>query len=318
MNWRAHADSFSRATEKILNAREPVDLSGLLQEEGVSDGETILGVPEAQISYLEFLFFQAEGPYSPSFQRIAPAISLLFSASEPLRTLLNLNAADAIGNMILNKRGRLKFAIADHLELILVLDWWSRFGLLPVCPRDIFDAILKKTTIAERIEKRDPVLLLRLAEVFPAYWRERAPDCSFDELRENLGKITPLPSHRRYHALYKQIRAQNRDLLSVIREEEERILPMEERRNHYLAYLVRKYLGDSCQICGCTSDITIHHIIPLSKQGYDRAENMMAVCRRHHDEIHAGKIQVEKIGTEIRVRSDTKEDIIPGIRYPEE
>jgi len=41
-----------------------------------------------------------------------------------------------------------------------------------------------------------------------------------------------------------------------------------------------KRLGGKCQMCGSTEDITIDHIIPLSKGGTNHIDNLQPLCRR--------------------------------------
>lgn len=308
LNWRRYQDEFDLLVDKLRSDElsEEVSLSFMVQRICKNDpaqDQTILGVESFLLAFLEFLFSRAEGPYSPQFSLYAGVIRTVFSASAPLCILLDLNGADTIGNMILNKRGRLKFAIADNLELMLLLDWWSRFGLQPVTEREAFDAILRKSTISRRIASSDPGLILRLLEVFPSYRSEFCSDIlTREDLLASQTVISTLPSHRRYRRLYSLLLDQGSDLQDMIRQEEKRVLPMHVRRNTFLSFLVKQLHKETCQICDlCNpsdqdSPITVHHIVPLADGGMDSARNMLVVCRHHHQAIHAGQIQVRMNG----------------------
>jgi len=43
-----------------------------------------------------------------------------------------------------------------------------------------------------------------------------------------------------------------------------------------------------CQVCGATST-DIHHVVYKSQQGKDTADNLIALCRHHHDQAHFKK-----------------------------
>ena len=279
LNWRKYQDRFEHLSEEILSAQTPFEASLLPKLNEICHDDPaadllILGAEAPLLAYLEFLFARAEGPYSPLFVSYSRLITLVFRLSFPLRTLLDLNAADAIGNMILNRRGRLKFAIADELELSLLLERWPMFGLMPVMERQVFDAILKKSDISHRISSEDPDLLVRFLEVFPQYQSEFIPA---GKTREDLIAArqdrSALPSQRRYHRLYTRLLEQGYDVRHMIRDEEQRILPIHMRRNTFLSFLVKQLHGGECQICALTgqsnqtgeSPITVHHIIPLSE-----------------------------------------------------
>ncbi len=260
--------------------------------------ECVLGVPCSSIAFLEYLFHRAGGPYSPEFEWIAPVIQIFLVNSPDISRLLNLNAPDALANMVLNKRGRLKFLISDQCELEIILLWWERFGLSPVTSRMVFDAVMSKPTIRERIKNGDPLLILRLLDVFPQWAGEVNPKgFSREVLLHAAGSITRPPSERRYHQVYVDALKKGRDIHSLIKEEERRTLPMQMRRNRYLAYLVRTLHGNVCQICAAmglstTGPVHVHHIVPLSFGGPDRAANMIVLCPLHHQSVHEGKISI--------------------------
>jgi len=318
LNWRKYQKQFKDLSDEILYQQNHSDTSLLprLQEICHDDPASdllILGAEAPLLAYLEYLFARAEGPYSPSFISYSRLITQVFRLSLPLRTLLDLNAADAIGNMILNRRGRLKFAVADELELSLLLEQWPIFGLRPVTDRQVFDAILQKSDINHRISSGDPDLLVRLLEVFPQYQSEFIPSGKTrEELIAARQDRSPLPSQRRYHRLYTRLLEQGYDIRQMIREEEQRILPIQMRRNTFLSFLVKQLHKGVCQICAVKdqshhaddSPITVHHIIPLSDGGADTARNMLVVCMNHHQAIHDGKIGV-CLTEMIEIRCDT-------------
>jgi hypothetical protein len=309
VNWRRYRDEFETLAQGIKsgeysNRDITTALRTICRDDSALD-EMHLGTESFVVSFLEFLFFSAEGPYSPGFLRYAPVIESLIRSSDNLRLLINHNAANALSNMVLNKRGKLKFSIADSLELTQLLDWWVRFGLTPVNRREVFDAALLKPTIPHRLTYHDPGLLIRLAEVFPEYLDKFWPDSlTYEEAQLHLETIAELPSRRRYRHVLNEMIQEGYSLQDVIAQEESRILPVQIRRKTFLAYLVKKQHNDTCQICnalGCTatskaekSVITVHHIVPLSQGGEDIASNMLVVCSRHHKAIHAGTIQVTK------------------------
>ncbi|MDD1724955.1 MAG: HNH endonuclease, partial [Methanospirillum sp.] len=269
----------------------------------------ILGVEPCLLAYLEYLFHEAKGPYSPEFAFTAETIRFVFSSFPALRALINLNAPGAIANMVLNRRGRLKFLISDQTELAVVLDWWKTFGLVPVTQKEVFDAVLDKPTIPDRLERGDPLLILRLCDVFPEYEPVINPrGISRSDLHSAAGTVTHPPSERRYRRVYESYAKEGRDIWSVIHEEEQRILPIQVKRNRFLAYLVRMAYGNSCQVCRSLGEVspgqvTVHHIVPLSRQGKDLAENMLVVCMQHHQAIHTGAMDVSVENGMIRVRS---------------
>ncbi len=317
LNWHRYCLQFHRLAVELISDRYPdpscltADLCQICRDDPVCN-ELRLGVESFRIAFLEYLFAQAEGPFSGKFSEYGRAIRILLGSSEPLRNLISFNAPDAIGNMVLNKRGRLKFLIADHLELMMLLEWWPRVGLEPVSEHDVLDAILKKPYIHHRLASGDPGVLLRLLEVFPDYqddfWKEQV---SREDLAARLETLTPPPSYRRYHRLYTTYLKEGTDIREIINQEENRILPLQQTRNTFLAYLVKKFHNDSCQVCKVCGtghedrDIAVHHIIPLSCGGEDRAWNMLVVCRPHHQAIHDSRVHVS-VDDAVHIRCDSK------------
>ena len=320
MHWRDCIPCFDLLTERMrsgdISAGSDIRAAIQLCTAGQAGSDDLtLGVPSSSIAYLEYLFHKAGGPYSPDFGWIAKIIRTFFLSSPDLQQLINLNAADALANMVLNKRGRLKFLISDQVELGIILEWWERFGLMPVSSLDVLNAILNKSTIRDRIDKGDPLLILRLLDVFPECTDEVNPE-GYD--RETLihaaGTITRPPSERRYHRLYTRAMRSGLDINLLIREEEKRVLPMQMRRNRYLAYLVKILHGNTCQICSAMGEegsgsVEVHHIVPLSMNGKDRADNMITVCSRHHKAVHSGELVLEMADGSIRIKSNNKTEV---------
>jgi 5-methylcytosine-specific restriction endonuclease McrA len=49
-----------------------------------------------------------------------------------------------------------------------------------------------------------------------------------------------------------------------------------------------------CVICGAIEDLTVHHLISAAEGGTNDADNLAAVCLRHHQAIHRGEIELAK------------------------
>lgn len=315
VNWRRHLSELDQLVEEISMKNEltELELKVSLHQILRNDPEynnSHLGVPSPIVAFLEFLFFRAEGPYSPQYSKYTRMISMIFSCSQPLRLLLDLNAPDAIGNMVLNRRGRLKFSIADNLELDLVLQSWNSFGLSPVNRRAVFEAVLHKASVSRQLALQNPTLIMRLFEVFPEFKGEYWPPAlTIEILEKQQGLEAELPSHRRYRRIMEQQSRTGISLEEMIIQEESRVLPLQAKRNSFLAFLVKHLHQGRCQICSAglvaleRSPCTVHHIIPLSEGGDDIASNMLVVCKFHHTAIHEGLIGVIP-GEQIEVRSD--------------
>lgn len=321
LRWQDHQECFETvlACIECKLPENTFDISPALKNctnKDPSSEQMILGVSASSISFLEYLFHKAEGPYSPNFERTAKIIALFCKNEQGIQNLLNLNASDALANMVLNKRGKLKLLISDKIELGIILEWWLRFGLTPISPREVFEAILAKSTIRERISNGDPPLILRLLDVFPEYTKEINPNrIPQEELIKKAGTITKPPSERRYHRLYESYQNAGKNIWSVIEEEEKRILPMQMKRNKFLAYLVRN-LHNKCQICtleGKETDesLEVHHIIPLSQQGKDIADNMLVTCVSHHKAIHEGVIKLIPERDQVQIITSDGDRAIP-------
>lgn len=50
-----------------------------------------------------------------------------------------------------------------------------------------------------------------------------------------------------------------------------------------------------CQICGSRDQVEGHHIIDHQFSGVALTDNTIALCRKHHNDVHNGKIDILKI-----------------------
>jgi len=48
----------------------------------------------------------------------------------------------------------------------------------------------------------------------------------------------------------------------------------------------------ACEVCGSVA-VDIHHIVYRSQLGKNNIENLMALCRDHHNAAHSGKLTKE-------------------------
>lgn len=74
---------------------------------------------------------------------------------------------------------------------------------------------------------------------------------------------------------------------------------------------VYKRYDSKCCNCGSTDNLDIHHIVPLSCGGTDRATNLVLVCQRCHQGLHHGhhiekyRVYKNKGGRKRKVRDDS-------------
>ena len=70
----------------------------------------------------------------------------------------------------------------------------------------------------------------------------------------------------------------------------------------------QQYIKEKCEICGRDYDLTIHHKIPLSKNGSASKENCQTLCRVCHDNVHfiPKKVRDVKYKEEKRKRKEKK------------
>ena len=53
--------------------------------------------------------------------------------------------------------------------------------------------------------------------------------------------------------------------------------------------------GNICQICGSSDHVEGHHIIDHQFGGAALADNIIALCRKHHNDVHNGRIDLLKL-----------------------
>jgi len=58
--------------------------------------------------------------------------------------------------------------------------------------------------------------------------------------------------------------------------------------SHVVIYraIIVDYLGNRCAKCGTTENLNIHHIKPRYLGGEDKMENIILLCKTHHEELH--------------------------------
>ncbi len=71
-------------------------------------------------------------------------------------------------------------------------------------------------------------------------------------------------------------------------------------RRHIKNYIKATGLGEQdvqpCEIDFCSAiAVDIHHVTFKSQGGTDEYENLIGLCRRHHDEAHCGEITKEEL-----------------------
>ncbi len=88
------------------------------------------------------------------------------------------------------------------------------------------------------------------------------------------------------------------------------------RRPQYWNVIRRQILardGYRCQICGDTHDLSVHHIIPLSKGGDSTAANLRVLCHSCHQRVHGKKAVRDRTKKRFRVRIRYKPMFVPAI-----
>ena len=53
--------------------------------------------------------------------------------------------------------------------------------------------------------------------------------------------------------------------------------------------------GNSCQICGSNDHVEGHHILDYQFGGAAVKDNIVALCHKHHNDVHKGLIGLLKI-----------------------
>jgi hypothetical protein len=52
--------------------------------------------------------------------------------------------------------------------------------------------------------------------------------------------------------------------------------------------------GHQCRICGSTTSLSVHHIVPLSEGGDSTAGNLQVLCHSCHQKEHGHKVPVSR------------------------
>ena len=57
--------------------------------------------------------------------------------------------------------------------------------------------------------------------------------------------------------------------------------------------LVRELAGGKCQVMGCGAQykLEVHHVMPRADGGQDNVENLILLCRTHHDRVEVEGIR---------------------------
>ncbi len=50
--------------------------------------------------------------------------------------------------------------------------------------------------------------------------------------------------------------------------------------------------GNICQICGSKDHVEGHHIVDYAFGGAASADNIIALCHKHHRDVHDGKLNI--------------------------
>lgn len=61
---------------------------------------------------------------------------------------------------------------------------------------------------------------------------------------------------------------------------------------------------------GCSNKLHVHHIKFRSQGGSDKLDNLITVCEKHHNQIHKGKLKLEKVGRFKELKSATVMNVI--------
>jgi hypothetical protein len=69
----------------------------------------------------------------------------------------------------------------------------------------------------------------------------------------------------------------------------------------------------TCQSCGCSGPMQVHHIHPRSQGGTDQINNLITVCPKCHSKIHKGKMEAPPIKEDKQQRPTTLNSAMPEI-----
>jgi len=263
-----------------------------------------MGVDPRVIRFFEFAFAISGTLFSPLYPLTKKVIKKLFEWSPGLKNLIDQTAADALGNIVLEARGRITFRINSKEELEQLIDDWKEMGIESISRDEVFLAILNKPTIRQKILKGNVKIKYLLNAIFPDY-------CSVFPLLE-------LDEHeKREYEMFQQkikekaiINARDEDIEKLI-EEENNNSKYYIGRNYRLTSLLKKKHNYECQICKELEkgnipreekekvEIEAHHLIPLEEGGDDVSDNIIIVCSKHHKMFHEKKLNFVMHGDEI-------------------
>ena len=52
--------------------------------------------------------------------------------------------------------------------------------------------------------------------------------------------------------------------------------------------------GGGSAVCGAAEGLTVHHVVGAAEGGGNDPGNLVAVCKKHHEAIHRGEIELAK------------------------
>lgn len=53
--------------------------------------------------------------------------------------------------------------------------------------------------------------------------------------------------------------------------------------------------SNRCQVCGSQNHVEGHHIVDYQFGGAAKADNIIALCQKHHNDVHRGLLDILKI-----------------------
>lgn len=53
--------------------------------------------------------------------------------------------------------------------------------------------------------------------------------------------------------------------------------------------------GNSCQVCGSKNHVEGHHIMDHQFGGAASVDNIIALCHKHHQDVHKGKLDIFRV-----------------------
>lgn len=267
--------------------------------------EKVKGVEPIVIRFLEFCFFVSGSVNSPNIKDTIDVVRKLVEWYPQLKRLIDETAADAIGNIVLEARGRLNFRLNDAQELDKLLEIWKEMGFEAVKKEEVFLAIINKPTIQQKILQGNVKIKLLLHKFFP-----------------ELAKAFPLlkidPEEIEEYELFRELqkhRYTSEELanLEELIQRENSFSHFYIERNYRLAFLLKKKHNFQCQICKALSSLSgkeneakqneslnqngqieAHHVLPLEEGGEDVSSNIVILCSAHHQAIHSGEITIEE------------------------